>query len=323
MIITERNSSTMYYFQVTYEWEDIFSQYLSIELKNNGIYHNNKKLDIIKEILGYPFKFKISKDNWNLAFIMFVRMSYRYKFKNVIPIYLDVHKRWINKIINDTKRLPIFFVTSYDIYKMIQDKINDERCVYIPLSISDKYYNVNKVLNKDIDVVQLGRKNLILHNYMMEYCQQNRNVNYIYMNNGNYVSTTGIKVDKLISRKEYMKLLERAKISLVSSPCVDKEKDFGKGVDFITPRFYESAVEYCHMIGRYTDNDESRKMNLSSVCHNVYKKEEFFKLVDRYLDLSNEANIKLFDDFIKTHITSYIVQTVKKEMQKRGIYMDE
>lgn len=322
-IITERNSSDMYYHQITYEWEDIFSEQLSIELKDSGMYRNSKGLDIIKEILSCPFKFQITKDNWNLAFVMFVRMSHRYKFKNVIPIYLDVHRRWVDKIISDTVRLPLFFVTSYDIYKIIQGRIKDERCVYIPLSISDIYYDIKKTLNKDIDVVQLGRKNMILHNYMKEYCQKNREINYVYMENGVYVSTVGMAVNGLVSRKEYMDLLRRAKISLVSSPCVDKEKDFGEGVDFITPRFYESAVEYCHMAGRYTDNYESQVLNISSVCPNIDTKEEFFELIDKYLDLPNKRNVELYDDFIKSHLTSNIAQRVREKLTVRGIRVEE
>lgn len=313
----------MYYHQITYEWEDVFSEQLSVELKDNGIYQNNKKLDLLKEILSYPFKFRITKDNWNLAFIMFVRMSHRYKLKNVIPIYLDVHKRWINKIISDTIQLPIFFVTSYDIYKIIQDKTKDDRCVYIPLSISDMYYNMDKTLKKDIDVVQLGRKNTILHNYMMEYCRKNSKVNYVYMENGKYISTVGTPVENLVSRKKYMDLLKRAKISLVSSPCVDKEKDFGVGVDFITPRFYESAIEYCHMVGRYTDNYESQINNIPSVCPNIHTKDEFFELIDEYLKTPNQRNVELFDNFIKAHLTSSIVQKVRGKMISKEICVEE
>lgn len=246
-IITERNSTNLSFFQVTYEWEDILAKVLNTDFYSiRKKLSNNKIQEYLLERLMSIFPFKTNKSKWNIVFIMYPRLSHRYKFKSIIPIYLDVHKKWKDKIISDTRKLPIYFVTSLDLYEDIKKTESNSECVYLPLSVSDIYY-AQRIPKKSVEVVQLGRKNRILHEFMLKYCET-KDVNYIFNNNGTYNSTKNGNIGQLSTRQEYMSLLTKARVSLVSTPAVDGDKDFG-GYDFFTPRFYESAISYCYMIG--------------------------------------------------------------------------
>jgi hypothetical protein len=192
--------------------------------------------------------------------------------KNVIPIYLDVSEKDISKIVYETQYLPCYFVTSLDIFNLIKKNDISSKCHYLPLSVSDKYLSEN-IPNKSIDVLQLGRKNTVLHEYMLKYCEEFPKTNYIYqLSNGNlnYESTIYGNIGEFSDRHEFIELLSRSKISLVSTPGCDNSRKFGDGIDFITPRFYESAAHYCYMLGRYTNNEEAKELEIESICANMY-----------------------------------------------------
>lgn len=107
-------------------------------------------------------------------------------------------------------------------------------------------------------MIQFGRKNPVLHSYMLKYCKLYPNVEYVYQTSDGsltYTSTTRGNIGKFDNRPEYMQMIAKSKVSLVSTLGIDKSKNMG-GIDFFTPRFYESAAYYCHLIGRYTMNDE-------------------------------------------------------------------
>ena len=256
-----------------------------------------------------------SKQKWNLVFIMYPRLSHRYKWLPVVPIYLDVHKKWKHKIIRDTRCLPLYFVTSYDLFVDIKETSPDSNCVYFPLSVADIYYGETRK-EKNIDVVQLGRKNIKLHEFMLEY-SKHRSVDYIYLEGKSYKSTKGYEVGALSSRKEYMDLLSRAKVSLVSSPAVDGEKDFG-GYDFITHRFYESAISDCYMIGRYTQNKEAELLKIADVCKLVNDYDEFEASLDEMLSVSIYDNYSNLRKFVRENTTKIRAEYMKKIMVSEG-----
>ncbi len=315
-IITERNSTNLSFFQVTYEWEDILAKILNIDFySTRKKLSNNQIQEYLSERLMSTFPFKTNKSRWNIVFIMYPRLSHRYKFKSIIPIYLDVHKKWKDKIISDTRRLPIYFVTSLDLYEDIKKTESNSECVYLPLSVSDIYY-VQRIPKKSVEVVQLGRKNRILHEFMLKYCET-KDVDYIFNNNGTYNSIKNGNIGQLSTRQEYMSLLAKAKVSLVSTPSVDGDKDFG-GYDFFTPRFYESAISYCYMIGRYTHNSESKLLDIDRVCEHVDNYEEFKNAMNYMLSNSIETHQKEYDNFIDKNTTSNRANDIKRKIKEKG-----
>ena len=321
-ILSERAYQKWPSWHVVYEWEDVIAEKAGIPIVDYSNNIENKFLIFSRRLCKKINKKWIPKYKFNLSsecYIMFIMNAASYHLlptNNIIPIFLDFPINMIENISYVTKRLPIFFVTCKDIYNiLLSNGVKNVR--YMPLSISDKYVQ-GDVPKKEIDVIQFGRKNKVLHDYMLKYCKDNPNVEYIYQtDNGTltYISTTRGIIGKFDSRDEYFDLIKSSKISLVSTPGFDNSRtaDFGN-IDFVTPRFYESAASYCHLIGRYTSNDETTDLRLSDVCPNVDSYSEFANLVDAYL--SEDYDWRVQREFVNNNLTSLRADYIISEIEK-------
>lgn len=315
-ILTERSYQHWPSWAVVYEWEDVMTSVLGGELidlhkgRLGGIARNIRKL--IRKISIVPSTF-----NWNnskpirFIWIMDAKIYKEYNYTNCIPIFLDFSVDMIDIIIKATSKLPFFWVTSLSIYEMMKNKCQNVH--YIPLSISDKWIR-DDMPNKTIDVIQFGRKNEILHQYMMKYCETHKNIDYVYQTADgtlSYTSTIRGNIGRFDTRYEYMKMIASSRVSLVSTPGIDKGKNFG-GIDFFTPRFYESASQYCHMIGRYTYNTEADYIHVHDVCKHVQSEQEFHDTLEDLLQTDNECNVAKYRSFLQMNSTSQRVKEIYK-----------
>ena len=320
-IITKRKYETWPSWYVVYEWEDILSKKLGMDLE----FSDGRSLEyrIQRKWKRIVFKYfhrisfgKVDVQNMRLAFIMNANDYYLYVDRNVIPIFLDFPEKMISVIAEKTKNLPFFFVTALEICDLLKAH-GSKNVIYMPISISDMYFS-EVIPKKTIDVIQFGRKNPVLHEWMMEYVTEHPDVEYVYQsNNGSltYISTTRGNLGKFDKRNEYVELLKSCRISLVSTPGMDKSRtDFGN-VDFFTPRFFESAAFYCHMLGRYIENQEADFLNIYDICPNVKTKQEFFDNVDKLLKISNDVNVDKYKAFLHSNLTSKRADLIKGALQ--------
>lgn len=324
-IISEREYNKAAYWHVVHEWEDVFSEYFELECIRSKLtifkrklkdfcYH--RKPSLFNKIFIGSKSFKFNGKAIKLCFVMNAKDYKLYTQRNSIPIFLDFPCSLIDEIVDATKSLPFFYVTCYALYKEILNR-KCENVRYIPLSISDKYYS-SKVPEKRVDVIQFGRKNAILHNFMLEYCSKHPDVEYVYQSDGvklTYVSTQKGDLGSIETRKEHLKFMSECKVSLVSSPAVDGTRNFGEGIDFISPRFYESAVNYCYMLGRYTENEETNMLNLSSVCENIESYEQFQNSLDACLGAEDFNKKHEFNVFLKKNVTSERCKKIKEDIE--------
>lgn len=327
-IVSERLYRQQAFWYVVYEWEDIFSQEFELICKKNSFQQFLRKAEtfllyrqssffryVLHKITSSSFGFDEKKCNF--VFIMNSNEYRLYTKKDYIPIFLDFYASDVDEIIKATEKLPLFYVTSYDVFKIMKQK-GCKNVKYIPLSISDKYVN-SEENKKTIDVIQFGRKNKILHEYMLKYCDSHKDVNYVYQTDGEkltYYSTQNGDIGTFETRAEYFDLMSQCKVSLVSSPAVDGGRDFGEGIDFITPRFYESAANYCYMVGRYTENDETRNLKISTVCDNIKDYQQFEQCLDRYLSDDEFLKKREYEEFLENNKTSKRVETIKNDLRK-------
>lgn len=320
-IISKRKYETWPSWYVVYEWEDILSEKLGVDLEfiddsSLGARIKSKWRHMVFRYFHKIAFGKVDVQNMRLAFIMNANDYCLYVDRNVIPIFLDFPEKMVSIIVEKTKMLPFFFVTALEVYDLLKN-YGSENVIYLPLSISDMYFS-DIVPTKKIDVIQFGRKNPVLHEWMMGYVTAHPEVEYVYQsNNGSltYLSTTRGNLGKFDKRKEYIDLLKSCRISLVSTPGMDKSRmDFGN-VDFFTPRFFESAAFYCHMLGRYAENNEADFLKIHSVCFNVKTKMEFFDSMDKMLKLPNEINVCKYKEFLDFNLTSKRADLIKTVMQ--------
>lgn len=317
-ILSERGYMHWASWDVVYEWEDIIAKNSGCKIVTfrTGIKGKFIRRGIrdINKLCRKEQKYRITdKERIRLLFVMSAAVYKDLPTKNIIPVFLDFPEKMVEVIIRATNELPVFFVTCKDIYNILKEK-GLENVRYMPLSISDRYYR-QEIPDKSIDVIQFGRKNKILHDYMLRYCKEHRGTEYVYQTRDGsltYLSTTRGNIGRFNSRKEYMDLIRTCRCSLVSSPGCDRGRsdEFGK-IDFITPRFYESAACYCHLIGRYTENEESREIGISEICPCVSEYAQFEEILDNYL-CAEEYDWSKQKKFVAKNVTSNRVDYLKK-----------
>lgn len=314
-ILSERKYEKWASFDVVYEWEDILSEQFHapiVELRRNIITRLLNKF-----VIHSPFSFDFN--NWNISIIMCPERNRRYVGRNIIPIYLDVNEKNCDLVIEATVNLPLYFVTSLEIWKRLRAAGGDN-CYYIPMSISDKYKS-DIESDKSVDIIQVGRKNNLLHEWAMRYCELYKETNYIFSIEGKglgYYSTLYGNIGEVNGREAYMKLLRKSKISLVSTPGYDGERHPGMVMDCFTPRFYESAISWCYLIGRYVHNEEAETLEIKSVCDFVESYDQFESYVKKYIDSKEFLKRGDYIRFINENITSKRVEELKEIMSRKG-----
>ena len=164
---------------------------------------------------------------------------------------------------------------------------------------------------------------------MMQYCREHENIDYVYTANGTkygsvYTSSVSGEMGAFVERQNFMDLLSSAKVSLVApsgydpapiEKSVDKKK-FPNGNNFASPRFYESAVLGCALIGHYPDNQEFRELNMSRYCPSVTSYEHFTSCLERALSQTPEELYAQNHEFIINSLTSKRAEQIQKDLEE-------
>ena len=240
---------------------------------------------------------------------------------NSLLIFTDVWDMNINYVIKYARKHNLFYVTSRYVFNRIEAECPSSRVIYMPLSVSDRYYsrNFERYRSKNIDVVQFGRKDPVLHEYMLRYTECHKDIDYVYSSErrgSEYISTLRGNVGYIDSRDDFISVLSSAKISLVSSPGMYKDFDVHKyGCCFVTPRFYESAILGCALIGRYPENEEFTELNMSRYCPNITSYEQFCECLEHALAQTPEELYAQNHDFIINSLTSKRAEQIQHDLE--------
>lgn len=342
-ILSAQKWKEYYAIQVVYEWENIIAQVLDIpfdfvsQIEINRVYQKHIHQFFHKFIrnsflrgyidISYNYLLRKKSDTFFINFqlyVMDIPNHYIYQ-PNFISIIIDCFRDRVDRVPELFKKNPLVFVTDYEVFQYLQLTSIAPKLRFIPLSISDIYYR-QTVPEKKIDVLQMGRQNPVLHDWMMEVARKFPSIEYVYAEKKNemhtYFSTTrGWIEDKADTREQFIQLLSSAKISLVSSPGVDGgELTRTGGFNPVTPRFYESAVSYCYMIGRFPDSPDFIYNKVANVCERPTSYEEFEMCV---IDLLHKPFDRqaVYEPFIQQHLTSTVAKTIKKEID--GIFLSK
>lgn len=296
---------------VVYEWEDDISVLENIpvvNIKNNiGMQGFGLK---IRQRIDRNVKFHrldTSKPVY-VAFITVLSDLLYFNSKNCIPIFLDIALSNIGYILKKFTSDSPFCITIYDFYKALELSNSDINYYYMPLMISDRWKDT--FLNsRPFDLIQVGRKNEILHKYALEFVNKFPQYNYVYSDNLGtlgelyYFSTSNGEIGSADTREQYMDLLKKSKICVLSSPGIDNPKPWLKGMDFPTPRFYEAAISGCSLLGRISTHEEFSIQKVSEVVVNVSSYEEFEQnALEMLEDRSDKKSV--IESFADSHLTS-------------------
>ncbi|MBR0149745.1 MAG: hypothetical protein IJP89_00110 [Synergistaceae bacterium] len=254
----------------------------------------------------------------SLCFVMNVPETPAFVGSSCLPIFLDIWSDWeINEVARLTRGFKLFYLTSRDAYNRMRALHPSSNVHYMPLSIADKYHSENFTAyrNKTIDVIQAGRRNPVLHEYMMKYAREHGDIEYVYREKGIYVSTSSAKTWPTKTRSDYMGLLAASRVSLTGCSGVDNAREDTCGICTVTPRFYEAAVSGCALISRYPDNEEFRELNAARYFPNITSYEHFTECLERALSQTPEELYAQNHDFIANSLTSRRAEQVKKDIE--------
>lgn len=314
-----RNES---YYDVVFEWEDEMAGIFGSKVDCGSVPFFYLCRAYGKLYKGYRAHQDLSRAQ-KICFIMSPLQVKCFSLQNVIPVFMDVWSdEHVNFIVDKTRDLKLFYCTSMEIYDRIKRKDANSRVRYMPLSVSDVYYSENFAAyagGKSSRVIQIGRKNPVLHQYMLQYVKEHPQVEYIYTTDVRhkdlfeYVSSLRGNIGTITDRKEYIGKLSGAKVSLVSTPAMDGSRKYANGNDFLTPRFYESAVLGCAMIGRYAVNKETEK--IAQICPNITSYEQFVQEMDKALVITPEELFAKEKDFIQSNLTSCRARQIESDIR--------
>lgn len=308
-ILSLRGSTRYYFYHVIFEWEDALSKSLNIPIKRMNPFR--------KEFLQRRKKTGVLENNtredYYIAFLTDVEAAKIYCGYNVIPIVCDVFSHTAKKLYNYTKDCEMFFVTGYGIYKYFKNDLKCKNVRYIPQTCPDFFlkdfahnYETYPINGRTIDVLQYGRRNEKLHEWMLTYVKKYPDVDYLYRDGDykhtTYISTKNRKIYKASSRSSLIQLIHSSKIAFVSARGKD-EREGELNLDFITPRIFEVAAAGCHMVGRYSDNKEKEIFGLDAVCQIPGSYEEFEQSIDELLK-RNTVNEEAYREFLNKNRTS-------------------
>lgn len=308
-ILSLRGATRYYFYHVLFEWEDALSKSLNIPVKRMNpfrkiLLQRRKKEEVLKSN---------TKEDYYIAFLMNVESTKIYSGYNVIPVICDIFSYTAEKLYNQTRDCEVFYVTGYGIFEYFTNDLKCKNVRYIPLTCPDFYlsefehnYKTYPIYNRTIDILQYGRRNEKLHEWMLTYVKTHPDVDYLYRD-GDYKSTTYVstkngRIYKAFSRSSLNKLIHSSKIVFVSARGKD-EKEGEQNLDFVTPRVFEVAAAGCHMIGRYSNNKEKEIYGLDSVCCIPESYEEFEQSIDELLK-KNTVNGEAYREFLNKNRTS-------------------
>jgi hypothetical protein len=321
-IYTLRDTPQPYYWDIVFEWEDQLSKSLNIPLLNVGTqYDKIYKPSFLKKILNRLNAYQVydsllkKPEGYYLAFHIGPPGVYSFhSARNVIPIIIDFWKHENLKRLQSVFSLSTcVFITSREVYHYLLSQRVRLPIKHLALSLPDKYLQTIGG-ERDIDVIQIGRSNNTLESYMHQFLNEHAGVHYVYARKG----ATGLVIHsnqhgdwgQFKSREDFISLLRRSKVSLVSAPGLDDDQVRTGGFSPVTPRFLESAACGCGMIGIYPDNDDFKYYKIDDICVSVRHYHEF---KEKLMDLLSKENFS-YDTFLQQHVTSRRAEELKKEL---------
>ncbi len=327
-IYTIRDCPHPYYWDIVYEWEDQIAHTLGIPLipvgkKYDEIYQPSTLKKILNRINAYQLwdKYFFSPQNHYLAFHIGPPGVYSfYTRKNVIPIIIDFWKHENIKRFEAIFRLsPAVLISSREVYNYLKSVTTEVKIKHLALSLPDKFLEATTSMIRDIDVIQIGRNNETFDGYMKELLAEFPDVHYVYARRQNHeihiMSNKYGFIDVFNKREDFIALLNRSKISLVSAPGLDDDRKRTGGFSPVTPRFFESAACRCKLLGIYPENADFEYYGINEICRNVTSYDQFKDLIREYL---RTQTVPDFTSFLENHLTSKRANQMLKILQEHN-----
>jgi hypothetical protein len=237
-----------------------------------------------------------------------------------VPIIIDFWKNEDLERLKSVLRLcQMVFVTSREVYNYLLNMKVELNVQHLALSLPDKHASHPHSTDRDIDIIQIGRRNAIFNDYMERFLKEFPATHYVYAKKVDdqlvIVSNKSGVMGVFQKREEFLSLLRRSKISLVSAPGLDEDKVRTGGFSPVTPRFLESAACGCNLLGIYPENADFDYYRIREVCVSVTNFDQFKALARKYLTSQITPD---YTTFLQKNLTSTRTTELLNKLRHNG-----
>jgi hypothetical protein len=310
-----------------YEWEDIFSESMSMNLLDIKRYGKatTKLLKIMNRILDWNHFPKLNRQENHFLFeVMAQWTNSRMNRHNVIPCIVDFHvpSDKISDFFRSYNKCPCILISNLEVFELLQKRGNCPKIYHFPLSLSDKYrYDMDTRYKKDYDLLLSGRQNPVLSHFLDRYKDEEPNFSYVCSKRVNgkllYFSQDGQCLGDASTREAYINQMRRAKAALYTTPGIDGLESRSQGYNQVTPRFLEMIAAQCHVLARYKKNPDTDFFEIGKFSENLDSYESFKSRMD--FARKYPVNFDFYQTFLEKHWTSRRVVQLKDIFNDIGI----
>jgi len=237
---------------------------------------------------------------------------------NVIPYIIDYWKRYDELFEKYFVHFPVVYISGLEVYEYLKLKGTRVNIRHLPLSISDRHLSIfEEEVIKDIDIINIGRKNKVMDTFICQYLLKYPATNYVHreMENGEniYYSSRDGRLGKLESRTELLQTLARAKVAIVTSPGLDGGEERTGGFNPVTPRVFEAAIGQCYMVGKYEMNTEFYQFGLDKLVDMPATFNAFENTINRQLKSPFDRK-EDYATFLRANLNSCRIEQLMREI---------
>lgn len=333
-IVKAEKTEQKYFFDIVFEWEDIFSEILEVDIETRSrleykfdevtrkIYKKTK-IPFYKLFRIVDFKRATSTFMFDMAV---KRQDGIYNNHKYIPCAIDYFHddQEYSLFVKAYKNNAFVLISSREVYEYLKLKQCPIKLYHFPLSLPDHYVNINQRYEKKYDLILFARQNPVLMRFVDEYEYRHKDFSLVRRRyeNGHfeyYLSKTGEVVGLGDTREEYWNLVKMSKVALYTTPSMDETRPYSKthGWNQVTPHFLEEIAGQCHVIARYPDNADTRWYELDKMCTFVDSYEKFEEVMDEYL--SSDVDLQRYGEYLEHHVTSKSAELLKEIMEENAI----
>lgn len=332
-ILTRREIETWQSWQLVYEWEDILFEKMNLPLisaKRKWYQRRRYGYYILRHLFCW---LKLDNIYQPRSLYIYYQMLIQNEMdfapwmqKKIVPWIIDafIDESDLSDIYKKYEHCPFLLISSLEAYDFLKEKKCPLKIYYAPLSISDVYhFNKETLFSKKYDLISAGRINPVLEEYVKKYSEEN-DINFVYfkIEEGQfyYISTKTGEIGVFNTREEYLGLLKQCKVALYSTPGIDGgSRTNNKGMNPLTPRFFELIASQCHIIARYPDTVETRFFEISDIAPHIDSYEEFKKQMNIYLQ--TDIDLEKYDNYLKKHYTTTRVKYLQDALNDFNLKM--
>lgn len=312
-------------FKIVYEWEDILSKVLGLQIKSDSEWWNKYYRRFENNGLVGLYNAVLPQKDLHLDFIMTASTKRICRVnKNTIPVIIDfwLKDNELDEFINAYKDVPLLLLTNLEVYELLRQHKCPIPIEHWPLSYPDQYaLTGDENYEKVYDFCLFGRPNPFFIRFQEEYAR--RHPDFVYLktvgteSNREYYTNKGEFVCKDTGRASYLEMIHKTRISCYTTPGIDEGKKAPAMFNQVTPRLFEMLCGGCQVIGHYPNSSDVQWYKLSSIVPNVDNYEEFERVLD-YMR-AHPLDIQQIKQFMAHHYTSERAKMLIEILNKHDI----